>query len=112
MTSLWPWLAVAGLGALHGLSPATGWMFAAACGMRDRSQVWRALLPIAIGHILSIAIVAYAFAQGLQMERGRVQGVAGALLLGVAAYGAWAAPGRRPRSARTPAAPASRCGRS
>jgi hypothetical protein len=79
-------LAVAGLGALHGLSPATGWMFAAACGVRDRTQVWRALLPIAIGHVLSIAIVAYAFAQGLQMERGHVQGVAGAVLLGVAAY--------------------------
>jgi hypothetical protein len=29
MANLWPWLAIAGLGALHGLSPATGWMFAA-----------------------------------------------------------------------------------
>ncbi|MGJ7901779.1 hypothetical protein [Lysobacter sp. 1R34A] len=86
MTSLWPWFAVAGLGALHGLSPATGWMFAAACGVRDRTQVWRTLLPIAIGHVLSIAIVAYAFAQGLQMARAQVQGVAGALLMGVAAY--------------------------
>lgn len=104
MTSLWPWLAVAGLGALHGLSPATGWMFAAACGVRDRSQVWRALLPIAIGHILSIAIVAYAFAQGLQMERGRVQGVAGALLLGVAAY-------RCLRGARSPATQRANAGR-
>jgi hypothetical protein len=36
MASLWPWLVVAGLGALHGASPATGWMFAAACGVRTR----------------------------------------------------------------------------
>ncbi|WP_223621742.1 hypothetical protein [Lysobacter sp. ESA13C] len=86
MASLWPWMVVAGLGALHGLSPATGWMFAAACGVRDRTQVWRALLPIAIGHALSIAIVACAFAQGLKMERAQVQGVAGALLLCVASY--------------------------
>ena len=86
MASLWPWMVIAGLGALHGLSPATGWMFAAACGVRDRTQVWRALLPIAIGHALSIAIVACAFAQGLKMERAQVQGVAGALLVCVAAY--------------------------
>ena len=26
MASLWPWLAVAGVGALHGLNPATGWL--------------------------------------------------------------------------------------
>lgn len=86
MASLWPWMAVAGLGALHGLSPATGWMFAAACGVRDRTQVWRALPPIAIGHVLSIAIVAYAFAQGLQMDRAQVQGAAGAALMCVASY--------------------------
>ncbi|MGO1001144.1 hypothetical protein [Lysobacter sp. CA196] len=86
MASLWPWMVVAGLGALHGLSPATGWMFAAACGVRDRTQVRRTLLPIAIGHVVSIAIVAYAFAQGLQMDRAQVQGVAGALLVCVASY--------------------------
>ncbi|ALN63925.1 putative membrane protein [Lysobacter antibioticus] len=96
MASLWPWMVVAGLGALHGLSPATGWMFAAACGVRDKAQVWRALLPIAIGHVLSIAIVAYAFAQGLQMDRVQVQGVAGALLMCVASY-------RWLRGARPPA---------
>ena len=32
MDSLWPWLAVAGMGALHGLNPATGWLLAAAAG--------------------------------------------------------------------------------
>ena len=71
MAILWPWLAIAGLGALHGLSPATGWMFAAAWGVRagDVAQVRRALLPIAIGHAASMAVVACAFAQGLSMDR-------------------------------------------
>ncbi len=50
MTSLWPWMALAGLGALHGLNPANGWMFAAAWGVhaRDGSRARRALPPIAI----------------------------------------------------------------
>ena len=88
MTSFWPWLAVAGLGALHGLSPANGWMFAAACGVgaRDAAQARRALLPIAIGHASSVAIVACAFAQGMSMDRTLVQCLAGALLVGAASY--------------------------
>jgi len=88
MTSFWPWLTVAGVGALHGLNPANGWMFAAACGVRagDGSQARRALLPIGIGHLASVAIVACAFAQGMSMDRTRVQFVAGALLVGVASY--------------------------
>jgi len=91
--TLWPWLAVAGLGALHGLSPANGWMFAAAWGVRTRgdaqvgsAQVSRALLPIAIGHAVSVAIMVYAVAQRILMDRMLVQRLAGALLIGVAAY--------------------------
>ena len=88
MTNLWPWFAVAGLGALHGLSPANGWMFAAAWGLRSRdgAQARRALVPIAIGHATSVAVVAFAFAQGLSMDPTRVQGLAGALLVGAALY--------------------------
>jgi hypothetical protein len=88
MASVWPWIAVAGLGALHGLSPVTGWMFAAACGVhaRDGSQVRRALLPIAIGHAVSVAAVAWVFARGMAMDRTLVQGLAGALLVGAASY--------------------------
>jgi len=58
MTNFWPWMAVAGFGALHGLNPATGWMFAAAWGVhaRDRTQVRRALLPIAIGVCRGVAM--------------------------------------------------------
>lgn len=91
MTNLWPWLAIAGLGAFHGLSPANGWMFAAACGVRARdgaqlAQVRWALLPIAIGHAASVVVVAGAVAQGLAMDRALVQGLAGALLVGAASY--------------------------
>ncbi|MBA3596815.1 MAG: hypothetical protein H0W40_05480 [Methylibium sp.] len=88
MADLWPWMAIAGLGALHGLHPATGWMFAAAWGVgaRDESRVRRALLPIAGGHAASIGVVACAVALGVSMDRALVQGLAGALLVGAAAY--------------------------
>jgi hypothetical protein len=54
------WLTLAGLGAYHGLNPAMGWLFAVSRGMQERSRraVWRSLLPIAVGHELSIALVA------------------------------------------------------
>jgi len=88
MATLGPWLAVAGLGALHGMSPATGWMFAAACSVRARGArpMRQALLAIAIGHAASIALVAWAVAQGMAMDRSLVRGLAGALLVGAAAY--------------------------
>jgi hypothetical protein len=88
MATLWPWLAVAGLGTSHGWSPANGWMFAAARGVcvRDGAQVRRALLPIAIGHAASVAVAACAFAQYISMDRTRAQGPAGALLVGAASY--------------------------
>ena len=83
---MWPWLAIAGLGALHGLSPANGWMFAAARGVRarDDAQARWALLPIAVGHLASVAIVAWAVAKGLSLDPSSVQVVAGALLVGAA----------------------------
>ena len=82
MSSLWPWLAVAGVGALHGLNPATGWMFAAAWGVqsRDRAQALRALVPIAVGHAASVALVAAAVALGLSIDRVVLQALAGVLL--------------------------------
>ncbi len=55
-----PWLAVAGLGAYHGINPAMGWLFAVALGLQEkkRSAVLKALPAIAIGHEASIAAVA------------------------------------------------------
>ena len=60
MDSVWPWVILALLGAYHGLNPAMGWLFAVALGMQERrrSAVMRALVPIALGHELSIVLVA------------------------------------------------------
>jgi hypothetical protein len=38
VANLWPWLAVAGVGAFHGLNPATGWIFAAAWGVKSNDR--------------------------------------------------------------------------
>ena len=59
MTPAWPWLALAGLGAFHGINPAMGWLFAVALGLQRgrRAAVLWSLLPIAAGHALSIALV-------------------------------------------------------
>lgn len=83
MTGIWLWLSVAGIGALHGLNPATGWMFAAARGVhaRDSSQALRSLVPIAVGHATSVGLVAGAIAIGLAMDRLAMQVLAGVLLI-------------------------------
>jgi hypothetical protein len=78
MSSLWPWLAVVGAGALHGLNPATGWLFAAAAG--DRTRALRALVPIAAGHAASVVLVAGAVALGMAMDRDVLLALAGVLL--------------------------------
>ena len=103
MASLWPWLAVAGVGAVHGLNPATGWMFAAAWGVhsRDRAQALRALMPIAAGHTASVALVAAAVAFGLSTDRVVLQALAGGLLGVVVVYRLF---GRAAKRARAPAA--------
>src|ERR1700738_3934091 len=56
---LWPWLTLVLLGAYHGLNPAMGWLFAVALGLQRRSRgaVVGALVPIALGHEASIAVV-------------------------------------------------------
>jgi len=102
MSSLWPWLAVAGMGALHGLNPATGWVWAAAWGLRsgERSRALRALLPIAAGHAASVALVAGAVVFGLAMDRVTLQVLAGGLLLACVLLHFWR---RAPRAARAPA---------
>jgi hypothetical protein len=54
----WPWLALAALGAYHGLNPAMGWLFAVALGLQERRRgaVLRALPPIALGHAVAISL--------------------------------------------------------
>jgi hypothetical protein len=59
VNGLWPWLVIFGLGLFHGVNPAMGWLFAVALGLQEqkRAAVLRALLPISLGHALSIGII-------------------------------------------------------
>lgn len=89
MSDAWPWLALAGLGAFHGLNPAMGWLFAVALGLHrnDRRVVWLSLLPIAVGHALSVAAVAAAIvALGAMVDGRGLTAAAGLILIAWALY--------------------------
>jgi len=89
MKELWPWLVVAGLGAFHGLNPAMGWLFAVALGLHrnSRATVFWALPPIALGHALSIAIIAGAVVvAGVMVRQDLFLAGGGLLLIGWAVY--------------------------
>jgi hypothetical protein len=89
MDSVSPWLVLAGLGAFHGLNPAMGWLFAAALGLhrKSRSVALVSLVPIAIGHAVSIGIIATAvLTLGLVADQSQLKVAAGLLLVGCAAY--------------------------
>lgn len=53
------WAALLALGAFHGINPGMGWLFAVALGLQEgrrRAVLW-SLVPIALGHALSIGTV-------------------------------------------------------
>jgi hypothetical protein len=62
------WTAMIGLGAYHGINPGMGWLFAVALGMQARSAsaMWRALPPLALGHLLAVGVVV-AFVAGARV---------------------------------------------
>ncbi|MFL5616809.1 MAG: hypothetical protein ACJ79A_00280 [Gemmatimonadaceae bacterium] len=80
-----PWLSLLLLGAVHGINPAMGWLFAVARGLQERNRraLWRALGPLAIGHAFAIAAaLAVAVSLGRVAPLGVLRWiVAGALLL-------------------------------
>jgi hypothetical protein len=87
--------ALVSLGALHGLNPGMGWLFAVALGTQrgERRAVWRALGPLALGHALAIAVaVAVALGLGVVVPSAGVRWGAAALLLGL---GIWQLRGHR-----------------
>ena len=80
------WLALVALGAFHGINPAMGWLFAVALGLQEhrRSAVYRALLPLAGGHLLAIAVVILiATLAGVLVLPRYLHWVVAAILLGV-----------------------------
>ena len=85
-TALWLMLL---LGAYHGINPGMGWLFAVALGMQERkgSTVARALVPIAIGHALSIGIVVMAAAfLGMALPQEVIRDSVAALLFGLGIF--------------------------
>jgi hypothetical protein len=88
MTSVWPWVTLALLGAYHGINPGMGWLFAVARGLQEqrRDAVFQSLVPIALGHAASIALVV-AVVGGIQMVAAprpvRLAGAAALILFGV-----------------------------
>ena len=89
MKELWPWLVLVGLGAFHGINPGMGWLFAVALGLQEKSQraVRRALLPIALGHAVSIGVVVLAVGLLQAVLPEQVLRYLCAALLGV--FGLW-----------------------
>jgi hypothetical protein len=84
-TSL-PWVSLLALGAVHGINPAMGWLFAVGRGLqeRDRRAVWRALGPLALGHAMAIAMaVLLAVAMGQVMPLRWLRWVVAMTLLAV-----------------------------
>ena len=82
-TALWLMLL---LGAYHGINPGMGWLFAVALGMQERkgSAVARALVPIALGHALSIGIVVVTPAfLGMALPQEAIRYGVAALLFGL-----------------------------
>src|SRR5262245_48976514 len=76
--------ALLSLGALHGLNPGMGWLFAVALGVQQGSRraVWRALGPLALGHAVAIAAaVAIALGLGVVLPSAGVRWGAAALLV-------------------------------
>ena len=59
MTEHLAWTAIFLLGCYHGINPGMGWLFAVALGLQERriAAVFRAIVPLALGHVASVAIV-------------------------------------------------------
>ena len=89
MSSSWPWISLAALGAFHGLNPAMGWLFAVALGLQERRlrAVTTALGPIALGHALAIGLAAVVGRHArARHPSAPAAGLGGVALLGFAVY--------------------------
>jgi hypothetical protein len=85
-TALWLMLL---LGAYHGINPGMGWLFAVALGMQEQkgSAVAKALVPIALGHTLSIGCVVLAAAfLGMALPQEAIRYPVAALLFGLGIF--------------------------
>jgi hypothetical protein len=79
----WPWIVLALLGAYHGINPGMGWLFAVALGLQEQSRVavFRAFLPIALGHAASVALVVAVVGFGQTLISPGILKIVGASIL-------------------------------
>jgi hypothetical protein len=83
------WLALFLLGCYHGINPGMGWLFAVALGLQERSTaaVLRAIVPLTLGHVVSVAmVVLVAVFAAAEFPHAVVHAVAAAILLAFGAY--------------------------
>ena len=81
--------ALVGLGAVHGLNPGMGWLFAVALGLQERSRraLWRALPPLALGHAGAIALaLGGAAILGQALPAAGLRWLVAALLVGLGVF--------------------------
>ena len=79
-----PWGTLLLLGAFHGINPGMGWLFAVALGMQENRAmaVWRALLPLGLGHALAVAsAIAAGLLAGITMPTAALRWPIAALLI-------------------------------
>ena len=84
------WAAVVVLGAFHGANPSMGWLFAVSNAMFERRSraVFTALPPIALGHLLAMAVVLLPIAMltVLSSRVAVVKAAAGVLIIAFGVY--------------------------
>lgn len=89
MSDRFVWIALFLLGCYHGINPGMGWLFAVALGLQERSTaaVLRAIVPLALGHVASVAvIVLLAVFATVEFPHAVVHRTAAAILLAFGAY--------------------------
>jgi hypothetical protein len=78
--------ALVALGAVHGLNPGMGWLFAVALGLQERRRaaLWGALPPLAAGHAAAIGLAVLAAALiGRALPLAALEWTVAAMLVGL-----------------------------
>jgi hypothetical protein len=81
--------ALVALGAVHGLNPGMGWLFAVALGLQERRRraLWRALPPLALGHAGAIGLaLAAAAALGEALPATSLRWLVAAVLISLGGF--------------------------
>lgn len=89
LETIGPWLILIGFGAYHGLNPGMGWLFALSLGLQQRSEraIWLSLIPIVLGHTVSLIAVALVVLAGAHLlSTTALQWLTAILLVGFGLY--------------------------